>query len=182
MQEKYYGLYRLTNKKTGQSFESRGLRNVLSLAGLSPKTPSAQLNKSKTWVLEELEKSATRSVEEHQVYRRELYKRSQERYKKYADDWNKRDPKRLIRRSYRIKNWKNKDGSPFTIEQFDEIRIQPCCNCGSSENIVVDHDHETGIVRGALCRCCNLILGHAKDNVGVLLGLVEYLRNHNEQS
>ena len=39
----------------------------------------------------------------------------------------------------------------------------------------IDHNHKTGRVRGILCRACNLILGHAKDNPALLLGLSEYL-------
>lgn len=40
---------------------------------------------------------------------------------------------------------------------------------------VVDHDHTTGIVRGLLCRPCNLTIGHAKENVARLRYCVSYL-------
>ena len=39
----------------------------------------------------------------------------------------------------------------------------------------VDHDHVTGIVRGLLCKRCNLVLGAIKDDQGVLLAMYEYL-------
>ena len=39
----------------------------------------------------------------------------------------------------------------------------------------VDHDHETGQVRGLLCHPCNAALGNARDNIERLLGLAEYL-------
>lgn len=42
----------------------------------------------------------------------------------------------------------------------------------------VDHDHESGRVRGLLCRACNLILGHAGDSRSVLMSAIEYLRVH----
>ena len=45
----------------------------------------------------------------------------------------------------------------------------------------VDHDHETGKVRGLLCSSCNLILGHAKDDPAVLLACIEYLKEHAEE-
>lgn len=43
---------------------------------------------------------------------------------------------------------------------------------------LIDHDHSSGKVRGLLCQACNLILGHAKDNVGVLKSAIQYLLKH----
>ena len=43
----------------------------------------------------------------------------------------------------------------------------------------VDHDHETGEVRGILCFNCNQALGNVRDNPDVLRGLARYLDLHN---
>lgn len=40
----------------------------------------------------------------------------------------------------------------------------------------VDHDHETGLVRGILCHACNRALGDVKDSVSVLTRLIQYLK------
>ena len=42
----------------------------------------------------------------------------------------------------------------------------------------VDHNHDTGSVRGILCGRCNIILGHVRDNQRILLDLARYLSNH----
>jgi len=53
-----------------------------------------------------------------------------------------------------------------------------CPGCGvkdSGFNLVVDHDHETKVVRGLLCRDCNVALGILKDDARRLLRLAGYV-------
>lgn len=52
-----------------------------------------------------------------------------------------------------------------------------CQICGSSTNLVVDHDHITKKVRGILCNKCNWGLGNFSDNVLFLLNAAKYLQN-----
>lgn len=42
----------------------------------------------------------------------------------------------------------------------------------------LDHDHETGALRGALCWRCNSGLGKMKDSPDVLAKALRYLREH----
>lgn len=58
-----------------------------------------------------------------------------------------------------------------------------CKICGIHQDelikkLVVDHDHNTGIVRGLLCDKCNRGLGHFDDNINKLLNAIEYLKNN----
>lgn len=76
-----------------------------------------------------------------------------------------------------------------TIEYVQELKQAQdgcCAICGTHETdlvhgtfihspLVIDHDHDTGEVRGLLCPSCNVILGHAKDNPQILLNAVSYL-------
>ncbi len=44
--------------------------------------------------------------------------------------------------------------------------------------LCVDHSHESKIVRGLLCRTCNLGLGNFKDDVGLIATAIRYLEKH----
>lgn len=48
---------------------------------------------------------------------------------------------------------------------------------GATRNLSVDHDHATGLVRGLLCRPCNDLLGHARDEIAFFERGIEYLKN-----
>ncbi len=43
----------------------------------------------------------------------------------------------------------------------------------------IDHCHKTGKVRGLLCGGCNSMIGHADDNIEILLSAIDYLRKNN---
>jgi len=54
-----------------------------------------------------------------------------------------------------------------------------CCICfdpfKSKRNTFIDHDHNTGKIRGLLCPSCNTALGLFKDNVSILKSAIIYL-------
>jgi hypothetical protein len=56
-----------------------------------------------------------------------------------------------------------------------------CAICGClPKKLCVDHDHETGKIRGLLCNNCNLMLGHSKDSVERLRNAADYLDKNKE--
>lgn len=72
----------------------------------------------------------------------------------------------------------------ITRAQYDEMlaRQDGCCGiCGGRvdandrRRLHVDHDHETGAVRGLLCGSCNRGLGSFKDDIDRLRKAVKYL-------
>jgi hypothetical protein len=50
-----------------------------------------------------------------------------------------------------------------------------CWICKQKKSLVVDHDHDTGKVRGLLCNLCNTSLGGFKDSRDSLLKALDYL-------
>lgn len=69
-----------------------------------------------------------------------------------------------------------------TLDYEEMLRAQgeACAICRSKDNkgrrFSVDHDHETGRVRGLLCFKCNTALGQFGDNVPGLNAVIDYLR------
>lgn len=54
---------------------------------------------------------------------------------------------------------------------------QKCAVCGATDDLVGDHDHETGRARGILCRNCNLAIGNMRDNPERLRAAAAYLEH-----
>lgn len=53
-----------------------------------------------------------------------------------------------------------------------------CAICGGESNSKgwhIDHDHETGAIRGILCNGCNTAIGQMKDNPDTLIAAAKYL-------
>lgn len=49
---------------------------------------------------------------------------------------------------------------------------------GARRKLAVDHDHDSGYVRGLLCRPCNhKVLGHLRDDTEALQRAINYLNN-----
>jgi Autographiviridae endonuclease VII len=66
-----------------------------------------------------------------------------------------------------------------TITQVFEDSDGLCALCYDEPATVIDHDHLTGRIRGAVCHNCNIALGHLKDDVGRVLRAYDYLMDAN---
>jgi hypothetical protein len=77
---------------------------------------------------------------------------SREMQKKWRLNHLERDKIKQVQ--YRVKR---KYG--LTLHEYQEIMKNPCGICGGNKNIILDHCHINGNVRGALCVGCNGRLG-----------------------
>lgn len=70
---------------------------------------------------------------------------------------------------------------PYGYEELYSTQDGCCAICGVPEEelskpLNVDHNHETDAVRGLLCWRCNVMIGHAFDDVRILEAAVKYLK------
>lgn len=105
--------------------------------------------------------------------RRDYYARNKTRIQAYKKTRHQR-----VKQAVRVAKY------GLTIEQYEDMRLNQlycCAICGENEAnsrdgvLAVDHDHETGKVRGLLCNHCNLGLGHLNDNPKRLRVAADYL-------
>jgi hypothetical protein len=90
-------------------------------------------------------------------------------------------------RAYYIRNISNiyKTKYGISLEDYNILFDKQqgkckCCNMHQQElkaALAVDHCHTTGIIRGLLCKQCNLALGNVKDNIQTLKNMIEYLKH-----
>ena len=82
-----------------------------------------------------------------------------------------RDPNawrdRYLRKTYKI-----------SLDEYTQMLKDQggvCWICQEKKDLVVDHNHSNGMVRGLLCNQCNTSLGGFKDNPNYLNRAIEYL-------
>lgn len=91
-----------------------------------------------------------------------------------------REYSKTHRDEIRARGLKRKYG--LTLEAFESMLFgqgSACAICGSiewgSHGPTIDHNHETGDIRGILCKRCNLVLGYLRDSPQIALAVADYL-------
>lgn len=96
-----------------------------------------------------------------------------------------------VRQYAREKMFELREKRPAAI-QYAKLREMrghdSCAICGYTEEVkssrgrlrrlVIDHDHETGMVRDLLCSRCNSALGLFRDDPRVLIAAAQYVTKH----
>lgn len=70
----------------------------------------------------------------------------------------------------------------LTVAEYESMYYNQhglCAICHKPEIqgrlLAIDHDHDTGIVRGLLCGKCNQGIGYLQDDIKLLYSAIEYL-------
>lgn len=105
--------------------------------------------------------------------------KKKERTKKWIESFS--EERKIIEARKKYKRWLKKAYN-LSIEDYDKklfIQENKCaiCKIDRPKNIFfnVDHNHNTGQIRGILCPACNFLLGNCKDNIEILEKAKNYL-------
>lgn len=109
-------------------------------------------------------------------------------YLTHKDEWQARDDalRQLdpvaYKRMRRDQDMRSKYG--ISADEYDIMFSNQgncCAICGLTMNdrqMVVDHDHDTGYIRGIVCSDCNFALGHFYDNTQTMINAISYLNKY----
>lgn len=154
--------------------------------------------------LTNIQRYRLKDLEAYRKYYREYAKtpKQKEYRKKYMEKWRKNNRDEYVKyckeryikdkelgiykteaNKKRQRKWHLKVNYNLTEEQYNEILISQnnqCFICGKFDSemkkrLAVDHDHETGKIRGLLCDNCNGSLGwYEKNKEKIRLYLEKY--------
>lgn len=80
-----------------------------------------------------------------------------------------------LHRHHRLRKDYGINGEDYDAMLAEQDGACAICGAESQASLDVDHDHDTGRVRGLLCRQCNVMLGFARDNATILRRAASYV-------
>lgn len=121
-------------------------------------------------------------------YKKKAYQTNQrwrnnnlEKVRKWRRDWSKQNPDKVfaqkLRSTYGI--------SLETYQILLDIQNKVCAICGKEEpnkkykTLGVDHNHNTGQIRGLLCTKCNTAIGLLNEDLDLINKVIIYLKKYN---
>jgi len=122
---------------------------------------------------------AAEQRQEHPEYTKEYSAKNSARINAYGCAWQRSNPEKI-----RNKNYKRKYG--ISLDDYNAMlksQNDCCAICTRHKSLfkkplAVDHDHNTGKVRGLLCHDCNTVLGFMHEDISCLLRAIAYLKQH----
>ncbi len=116
------------------------------------------------------------------------YKNNPEKYRKWSKQYKDLNREKISTleicrvRQISVKDYeamvKHQNGK-CAICKLEETRMAR--NGNKTTRLCLDHDHDTGKIRGLLCHDCNSALGKFKDSIETLIFATIYLMDHEEK-
>jgi len=104
-------------------------------------------------------------------YKAKIEKQNEWRKRKYPNYWTGYERELILKNKYGLTN-----ESYSGLLKYQNNLCAICeKECESGRSLAVDHCHETGIVRGLLCRKCNVGIGNFRDSTNLLNKAIAYL-------
>src|SRR5205814_1597310 len=97
----------------------------------------------------------------------------------YCKDCHNRRGRESVRKAGGSRHYHLRQKYGMGADEVKELTIRQgglCAVCRMQPAVQVDHDHETGSVRGVVCLNCNGGMGHFRDDPVLLAAAAAYLR------
>jgi hypothetical protein len=113
--------------------------------------------------------------------RKEYRNRNRERNKENRRKWRECNPEKVIEQKWRQYKIVNPKTNKFlTWDEFenmviDQLGLCLICRACVGNDLVPDHNHNTGFLRGLICPQCNRALGLFRDSFHTMLQAALYL-------
>jgi hypothetical protein len=119
----------------------------------------------------------------HYQQKRDYYLKNHEKIRAYYKQYRKRFTPQDYRKQYLNTKYGLSWNDYRLLFKYQQGKCAICkrklryfVGSHKQRGATVDHDHNTGHVRGLLCRDCNLGLGYFKDNPQLLLKAIKYVK------
>jgi len=158
---------------------------------LSGRCRACQRAYSKAWRLANPERYKAQMKKFHDLNPDYEKERAKERYKndprvkERINKYNRAHPEKRRLLDLRVKY--NIDPSTLMDKMNNQLGCCALCektlvDVNSSKSYHVDHDHDTGVVRGLLCARCNSLVGTVENDPEILKRIEEYLNHYKESN
>jgi len=150
-------------------------RSKTSRCGLKQTCNDCSKKSVRDWRANNLERDRKRNNEyrkTHPEYAERRRKREREKY--WADPLKARHDR--LRYNY---------GPDITLEWYRQVEaaqggVCAICRrkCKTGRSLAVDHNHETGQIRGLLCQKCNHAIGLFSEDTDLMMAAIDYLLSY----
>ena len=164
------------------------------MAHANPEDRKAYYEKNKEEIKTQRKAYYEKNKEKVKTQRKAYREKNKEKTKSYDKVYYEKNKEKIKAKgkAYYKKNKEKKKSSGLkrmygiNLHEYNLILSEQkgeCACCGIHQNeltmkFAVDHDHDTGLIRGLLCNHCNMAIGILGDNIEGLMKALNYLEKH----